>query len=160
MAWTKFQDAFLETMEKCIPKGKIPERENLPWLTKDLMMKKRNRYFRRAKSSTTYTGAVKYRKMRNKVVTKLREAKNAFFRKLKPNSKDFWKTIKCLNRDKLSIPTLHKNGTTANFNSEKASLLGQCFLIYQNHHSLVMTFLKLVLHYVHHTSSAQKKRYC
>ena len=22
-AWTKFQDAFLETMEKCIPKGKI-----------------------------------------------------------------------------------------------------------------------------------------
>ena len=29
MAWTKFPDAFLETMEKCIPKGKIPERKNL-----------------------------------------------------------------------------------------------------------------------------------
>ena len=36
VAWAKFQDAFLETMEKCIPKGKIPKRKNLPWLTKDL----------------------------------------------------------------------------------------------------------------------------
>ena len=45
VAWTKFQDAFLETMEKCIPNGKIPERKNLPWLTKDLtkMMKKKKR---------------------------------------------------------------------------------------------------------------------
>ena len=75
VAWTKFQDAFLETMEKCIPKGKIPERKNLPWLTKDLtkMMKKKkqNWYFKCATRD-----AVKYRKMRSKVVTKLREAKN------------------------------------------------------------------------------------
>jgi len=33
---TKFQDTFLETMGKCIPKGKIRKRKNLPWLTKDL----------------------------------------------------------------------------------------------------------------------------
>jgi len=40
------------------------------------MMKKRKRYFKQAGNSTT--DAVKYQKMRNKVV-KLREAKNAFF---------------------------------------------------------------------------------
>ena len=61
------------------------------------------------------------------MVTKLREAKNDFFHKLKPSYKDFWKAIKCLNRDTSSIPTLHKNGTIANSNSEKATLLGQCF---------------------------------
>lgn len=36
VAWNKFQDAFLEATEKWIPKGKI-RKENLPWLTKDLM---------------------------------------------------------------------------------------------------------------------------
>ena len=82
VAWTKFQDAFLEAIEKYIPKGKIPKRKSLHWLTKDLakMMKKQNRYLKHVKSSTTDT--VKYRKLRNKVVTKFREAKNAFFRKL------------------------------------------------------------------------------
>ena len=89
------------------------------------MMRKRNRHFKRARSSNK--DAVKYRKLRNQVVTKLREAKNDFFYKLKPSSKDFWKAIKCLNRDTSSIPTLHKNGTTANSNLEKATLLGQCF---------------------------------
>ena len=34
VAWTKFQDAFLETMEKCIPKSKIPERRTFPCLPK------------------------------------------------------------------------------------------------------------------------------
>ena len=29
--------------------------------------------------------------------------------------------------DTSSVPTLHKNGTTANSSSEKATLLGQCF---------------------------------
>jgi len=32
VVWRKFQDTFLETMEKCIPKGKIGERKNLPGL--------------------------------------------------------------------------------------------------------------------------------
>ena len=61
VAWAKFQDAFLETMEKCIPKGKIPKRKNLPWVTNDLtkMMRKRNRHFKRARSSNK--DAVKYR---------------------------------------------------------------------------------------------------
>ena len=57
VAWAKFEDAILEKMEKCITKGKIPKRKNLPWLTKDLtkMMKKRNRHFNHARSSTKYT---------------------------------------------------------------------------------------------------------
>ena len=75
-----------------IPKGKIPKRKNLPWLTNDLtkMMRKRNRHFKHARSSNK--DAVKYRKLRNQVVTKLREAKNDFFHKLKPSSKDFLKS--------------------------------------------------------------------
>ena len=106
VAWTKFQDAILESIEKCIPKGKFPKRKNLSWLTNDLtkMMRKQNRHFKRARSSNKDT--VKYRKLRNQVVTKLREAKNDFFHKLKPSSKDFWKAIKCLNHDTSSIPTL------------------------------------------------------
>ena len=32
VAWTKFQDAFLEAMEKWIPKGKIRKRKTFPGL--------------------------------------------------------------------------------------------------------------------------------
>jgi len=53
------------------------------------------------------------------VVKNLREAKNSFFYKLKPNYKDFRKAIKCLNRDRSSVPTPNKNGTIANTNTEK-----------------------------------------
>jgi len=56
----------------------------------------------------------------NKVVNKLRKAKNAvFLHNLELNSKDFWKAIKCLNCNTSSVPTLYKNGIMANSNSEK-----------------------------------------
>ena len=107
---------------------KIPGHILWNWLTKDLtkISKKQNQYLKWAGRSTT--DAVKYWKMMNKMVNKLREAKNALFlHNLKPNSKDFWKAIKCLNCDTSSVPTLHKNGTMANSSSEKVTLLGQCF---------------------------------
>ena len=31
-----WESCFMEIMEKCIPKGMLPRRKNLPWLTKNL----------------------------------------------------------------------------------------------------------------------------
>ena len=34
LSWTRWKKAFLSIMDKCIPKAKLPNRINLPWLTK------------------------------------------------------------------------------------------------------------------------------
>ena len=59
----------------------------------------------------------------------LRRAKrDYYFRNLNPNStKQFWKTVKLMNKQKTSIPTFNRNGMAANEDSEKANMLNQYF---------------------------------
>ena len=55
-------------------------------------------------------------------------AKSSYFKNLNPrNKKQFWKAVKCLNKQQSTIPTLHHQGTAAESDSEKASLLNECF---------------------------------
>jgi len=64
-----------------------------------------NKLFEKAKNSPE--GVHKYRRARNKVVALMRSAKKEHFRKLNPyNVKQFWKSIKILNKYNSSIPTL------------------------------------------------------
>ena len=46
--WSKLKNAFLNTMESCIPKAVLPMRHNLPWLNKEIvqLIRKRNLLFR------------------------------------------------------------------------------------------------------------------
>ena len=49
-----------------------------------------------------------------------------YCRNLNPNNtKQLWKTVKLMNKQKTSIPTLNRNGTAANEDSEKANMLNQ-----------------------------------
>jgi hypothetical protein len=58
----------------------------------------------------------------------LRLSKAKYFRKLSSrNSKDFWKSIKLLNKEDCSIPTLLSHGVEVSDNREKASLLNNFF---------------------------------
>ena len=43
-SWSRWKDAFLAIMERCIPKAQVPNRKNLPWLTKEIvrLIRKRN----------------------------------------------------------------------------------------------------------------------
>ena len=56
-SWTNWSNAFLNIMEKCIPKATLPGRKNRPWLSKKILqaMRRRNMYYKRAKASKDYT---------------------------------------------------------------------------------------------------------
>jgi len=60
----------------------------------------------------------------------MHKAKGHFFKKFNPSSsKQFWKTVKILNKNNVSIPrpALERNGTTVTKDSDKASMLNQYF---------------------------------
>ena len=92
-------------------------------------MKKRNLLFKRAKRTGDYRH---YKIARNGTLAQLRLARRNYFRKLNPKDpKNFWKAIKCLNKNKQTIPTLSQGNLVAYTDSEKANLLnsffGSCF---------------------------------
>ena len=63
-AWSNWSQKFLSIMNECIPKKKLPNRKNLPWLTKKLinMIKRRNLLYKRAKLTGNFS---KYRAIRS-----------------------------------------------------------------------------------------------
>ena len=86
---------FMHVMETCIPKGTLPQRRNLPWLTKNLVraMRKRKWLYRRAKVSGLPSWKNKYKAARNKALTMLRRAKQKYFDSCinSTSNKQFWK---------------------------------------------------------------------
>ena len=130
LSWSHFKAAFLSVMEQCIPQTVLPDRKNLPWLSKEIiqLIRKRNRYFRQAHSSGNSDDHLKFKQLRNKVVAKLRHAKHEFFSKLQPsNPKVFWKVVKLLNFTENALPTLISDNITATTNLDKANLLNATF---------------------------------
>ena len=117
-------------MTECIPQSTLRSHRNLPWLTKPIIqaIRRRNALFRahkRAKSTSAYQ---QYRAARNRVVAMLRLSKSKYFRGLKAQgSKAFWKSIKLLNNQDCSIPTLTSNGVSVSDNCVKATLLNSFF---------------------------------
>ena len=92
-----WEHPFLQIMDVCIPKGTLPKRQNLPWVSKNVLraMRKRNRLYKRAKKTGTVTHMKNYKTLRNKVVAMLRANKKLFFNNLNAASqKQFWKTMK------------------------------------------------------------------
>ena len=126
MVW---QNKFLDIMDECIPAQRLPRRRKLPWLTKNVVryMRKRNAAFKKAKKNN-FRNMSKYKNLRNKVTSLLRQEKASHFEKLKPsNMKQFWKAVKSLTKKDSSVPTLHLEGATASLNTEKANMLNKFF---------------------------------
>ena len=89
-SWRQFKTTFMEVMEQCIPKSVLPQRRNLPWLSKEIiqLIKKRNYYFKKAHNNGGPNDLVKFRQLRNMVVSKVRVAKHTS--ELEPgNQKNF-----------------------------------------------------------------------
>ena len=125
---------FMEIMNECIPQRLLPNRRNLPWLSKSLvqLMRRKNMLFSKAKRSGKRSDVEKYKRIRNRVVTQLRNAKSSYFKNLNPkhNSKKFRSAVKYLNKKHNSIPVLNHGSMTANTNEEKAEMLNSfsnCF---------------------------------
>ena len=104
---------------------------DLPWLSKSLiqLMTRRNLLFSHAKRSGKRSDVEKYKRIRNRVVTQLRNAKSSYFRNLNPqsNSIKFWSAMKYLNKKHKSISVLNHGSVTANTNEEKANMLNSFF---------------------------------
>ena len=121
LSWSNWHDQFLKIMEECIPTRSLPQRKNLPWLSKKLItsMKKRNFLFRKAKKSGNFST---YKSVRSKLVSDLHKARSAYLKKLIPeNLKQFWRTVKYLNKKQSTIPTLVSDTLEANSGTEKAN---------------------------------------
>ena len=129
LTWSNWRKVFLDIMDECIPTSTLPNRKNLPWLTKDIiqLMRKRNNLFKKAKDSNDPNDLQQFKAIRNKVVSKIRSSKQSFFSSLNPKCpKDFWKSIKAINPSSgvCTISSLFDSSTNteAKDNSSKAEL--------------------------------------
>ena len=132
--WTRWKKAFLDIMHVCIPKASLPEKKSLPWMTKQIvqLIRKRNYYFRKYKKYNCTTTYSRYKSLRNKVVTCLRQSKSNYFKNLDPKSnKAFWKTVNLLSKSESAIPSLVSNDSMVTTDKEKVEVLNihftKCF---------------------------------
>ena len=104
--WT---EKYLSIMNACIPSRHLPTRQNLLWLSTDIvhLIRKRNIMFRKAKKTMKFSHKSKYKHLQNKVVALLRRSKNRYFNDLaNTDKKSFWKSVKTLNKNRVNIPSL------------------------------------------------------
>ena len=78
----------MEIMESCIPKQVITRIRNVPWLSQYLIRRIRNKnsVFRAVRKSCCPQKCEKYKKLRNEVVSLMREAKTSYFARIDPSS--------------------------------------------------------------------------
>ena len=129
----------MSIMERCIPSKVLPPWwRNLPWINKNLVqsMRKCDNLYRRSKRSGNPIDLEKFKRLRNRTVSRIRQAKENYFNQLNPfNSKlQFWKTVKCLNQQSIIIPTLTHNGSSYHTDKEKADILNNYFTSCFNQH--------------------------
>ena len=98
-------------MQECIPKGVLPKRRHVPWITKQIRsaIHKRNLLYGKSQISGSTSLFIKYRIARNKVATMLKREKQSYMQGLGiTNAKHFWKAVKILTGKSYSIiPTLN-----------------------------------------------------
>ena len=68
-----------------------------------------------------------YKLKRNEVTKLLRNSKKAYFRNLRPNSKQFWKAMRLLKGDNKTVPTLVVDDHEVTSDSEKVEVLSDHF---------------------------------
>ncbi len=95
LAAVNWHSKVMEIMHACIPQQTLNERRNMPWLTKNVtrLMRKHNAAFQAAKRSPR-SHLDKFRKLRNKVVSLLRNGKRSYLEQLNVQDKrKFWKAV-------------------------------------------------------------------
>ena len=135
--WQTWQSTFLHIISACIPKKALPRRRNLPWIDSCTLQafKRRNSLLKAYKRSGSPLKFLQYKHARNRIVSKMREAKHLYFQRLQSvDDKTFWKLFKMLTRKDSSIPTLvvPNSGTVTN-DTQKADILNNQFFSNFNH---------------------------
>ena len=124
---------------ECIPNKHIRVKpSDPPWLTTFLKryIRKRKRAFRKAKRTNMESHWKKFKKLRNKVTTMIRDSKNTYYdklaNKLKSNTisaKDWWSTLKTFinPNSSSSIPPLEYDNNIYTDDSDKANIFNNFF---------------------------------
>ena len=129
--WSSFYNQFMAIMNSNIPQRRLSKKRNLPWITGDLkkLIGRRNRLFKRAKSSNSTDHWNAYKKLRNSIVSKIRQAKREYFDSVSDsgNVKDLWGAYKLLS-GRESLPTSINDGVSSvNAPDDKANLFNNFF---------------------------------
>lgn len=91
-------------------------------------MRRRNGLFRKAKRSHNPMYKAQLKRARNRVTSQLRQAKSDYFRNLNPSdTKQFWKTVKVLNKKDSQIGSLTHDGIPIHSDTDKANALCDFF---------------------------------
>jgi len=132
--WQNFKHALSDAITTHIPQRLIKSTNKLPWLTPSTkrLMNRRTHLYNKAKSLQTVNAWNDYRTIRNKITHDIRNAHtkyqtNLFNKNGKTNHKNFWKYIKNIRKDQLSIPPLNHDGNTITSSNEKANILNSKF---------------------------------
>ena len=131
--WSHWKVFFLSTMRQCIPSKNVFIRSAPRWLTSDIkrLIKRKSRLFRRAKRSNSIQAWEKFKSTRNKLVSAVRSAKGAYFRKLVidfNSPQDFWSHYHSLKLTTSRIPIVLYNGhMSALSTTAKSNLLNSFF---------------------------------
>ena len=130
--WSVWEEYFMSIMHQCIPQVTVKVKKNPPWLSSVLLtnIRKKNSLYRRARKSGRFEDVGNYKKQRNLVANMLKSSKAKFFDRLNPSDpKSFWKTVKTLSKQSISIPALKdKCGHVASSDVDKAVMLNDFFV--------------------------------
>src|SRR5258708_39976387 len=114
--WNHFVKTFNEYQDKYIPVMKARVRASPPWLSKDIIkqIRIRNKSWIKFKQYPTYSNESKYKKIRNNLITLIRDAKtkyeNKIANKIKVNPKAFYSYVRSKCKSKTTIGPLKNNG--------------------------------------------------
>lgn len=137
-AWDELYKFYMDTIKSHIPRCKIRSQRNTPWLNKELkkLISKKNRYYKKSKRTGCQRLWMKYKQIRNNLVSELRKAKkdyldNALSDNLNPQRG--WAAIRQFTKAFDSYPSvLNHNSISAENNIDKSNLFnnyfGSCFV--------------------------------
>ena len=124
---------------ECIPSRHVQIKPlDPPWLTASLKrhIRKRKRAFRKAKRTNLDSHWKKYKKLRNMVITMIRNSKKSYYNKLADrlksstlSTKDWWSTLKSFinSNSNSSIPPLEYGNKIYTNESDKANIFNKYF---------------------------------
>jgi len=132
--WKEFKEAVHKAVIDHVPHRVNKSRSRLPWINRQIKadMKVRKRLYNKAKRSNLQHDWDAYRKMKNSINTKLKEAHNNYYTRLFDNSfngsrRQFWKYIKAKRQDKPDIPALFVDDKPIHSSKDKANALNSHF---------------------------------
>ena len=134
--WQEFKQAVEKAVIDHVPHKLNSSRNRLPWLNKQIKkdMKVRKRLYNKAKRSNIEHDWDAYRKKRNSINNKLKDAHNNYYRRLfdtsfSGNRRQFWKYIRARRQDNRAhdIPTLFIDDQPVHSAKDKATALNSHF---------------------------------